>query len=197
MASLGHVAVGMLVGRVYRPESVQKAILPMLFFSGLALLPDLDLIGVGLGLPNVGACGHRGASHSLVVPLGVLLIVALAAPRMKLPRWRTAALSSLAVASHLLLDAMTVGSRGIPLFWPVDFQRFPAPWRPIPDAPCGLAFISMTGLKVACTELVQFFPLVLFALVPWRLAKPAVSPPLGNRPNHRPPAPESGLDRAA
>jgi inner membrane protein len=197
MASLGHVAVGMLVGRVFRPESVPKAILPMLFFSGLALLPDLDLIGTGLGVPNVGPCGHRGASHSLVPPLAVFMIALVAAPKMGFPRWRTAILSSLAVASHLLLDAMTVSSRGMPLFWPINFHRYETPWRPIPDAPCGLKFISMAGFKIACIELVQFLPLVVFAIAPWRMARRAIVPSVGNRPNQQASATDSRLTEAA
>ena len=166
MASLGHLAIGMLVGRLYRPESPARAAVPMAIFSGLSLLPDLDYVGVMLGVPNVGPCGHRGASHSLVSALLIMLAVAALAPRLKLPRWRAAIGVGLVIASHPILDAMTSIGRGVPLLWPFSFHRFESPWRPIPDAPCGLEFISMTGLRVACVEFLQFFPLLVFALRP-------------------------------
>src|SRR5262245_53050116 len=104
MASLGHVAVGMFAGRIYNPQPAARAVLPMVLFSGLALLPDLDYLGVVLGVPNVGPCGHRGASHSLVLPLMVGAMLFAAAPAMRLPRWRTAIFTALVTASHSLLD---------------------------------------------------------------------------------------------
>lgn len=145
----------------------------MVLFSGLALLPDLDYLGVMMGVPDAGPCGHRGATHSLIPPLVVAAIGAVVAARLALPRWRTAVLCGLAVGSHALLDAMTVGSRGVPLLWPLSFTRFEMPWRPIPNAPCGLDYLSREGLRVAVIELFQFLPLVLLALRPapgWRLS---------------------------
>ena len=130
------------------------------------MLPDLDVIGVMLGIPDVGPCGHRGATHSLALPILVGAIGAALAPRWNLPRWRLALISSLTVASHLLLDAMTTGSRGVPLLWPLSFHRFESPWRPIPNAPCGLEFLSALGMRVASIELLLFLPLLLVALWP-------------------------------
>src|SRR5450432_213926 len=90
----------------------------MAVFAGLALLPDLDYLGVMMGVANSGPCGHRGATHSLVLPvLGALAAFGLA-PWLKLPRWRAAAFCGLVVVSHALLDSMTTGSRGVPLLWP-------------------------------------------------------------------------------
>ena len=171
MASLGHVAVGMLAGRSLKKTSVRQALIPMLICAGLALLPDIDVFWVALGVPDHGPCGHRGAMHSLVPALLVTLVAAALAPRWGLPRWRTALICGLAVGSHALLDAMTTTSRGVPLFWPISFHRFEIPWRPIPCAPCGLAYASSLGLKVARIELVQFFPFLLLALRP--AGKPA------------------------
>ena len=166
MASLGHLAVGAFAGRALEVRSARKAAVPMLLFAGLSMLPDVDYLGVALGVPNHGPCGHRGASHSLVPALVISLIVAALAPRWNLPRWRTAAVAGLVVGSHLLLDAMTTSSRGVPLFWPITFQRFEMPWRPIPNAPCGLSYVSWQGFRVACTEYLQFLPLLLFAFRP-------------------------------
>ncbi|MES1205721.1 MAG: metal-dependent hydrolase [Pseudomonadota bacterium] len=170
MASLGHVAVGMLAGRFLVDRERSPPVVPMVVFSGLALLPDLDYVAVMLGWPDAGPCGHRGATHSMIPPLVVTLLVAAIAPRMRLPRWKTAALAGLTVASHVLLDAMTVSSRGMPLLWPISFARFEMPWRPIPNAPCGLDFLSLAGLRVASIELFQFLPLIVAALWPWPLS---------------------------
>ena len=149
----------------------------MLFCSGLSILPDLDYLGVMLGVPDVGPCGHRGATHALVLPLLVAMIAAAVAPRLHLQRWRLAAICGLVVASHPLLDAMTTGSRGVPLLWPITFHRFELPWRPIPNAPCGLEFLSAAGLRVASIELLFFLPLLLVALWPApRIRRPGAAP---------------------
>jgi inner membrane protein len=179
VASLGHVAVGMLVGRTLPPGSDRRTAGTMAVCAGLALLPDLDYLGVMMGLVDSGPCGHRGATHSLIVPLLVASLAAAISPRFNLPRWRTAVLCGLAVASHALLDAMTVGSRGVPLLWPFTFARFEMPWRPIPNAPCGLHYLSAQGLRVATIELFQFFPVLLLALWPRsrRTSTASPSPP--------------------
>jgi inner membrane protein len=167
MASVGHVAVGLLAARTLRPESTSRARVAMVVLGAVSLLPDLDYLGVALlGVPNVGPCGHRGASHALLPVLLVALVAAWLAPRFGLPRLKTAVLTAAVVASHGLLDAMTMGARGVPALWPFSFQRFVMPWRPIPDSPCGLAYLSMAGLRVAAIEALQFLPLLAFAFRP-------------------------------
>jgi len=96
------------------------------------------------------------------------MLAAATAPRLQLPRWRFSAISGLVVASHLVLDAMTFGSRGVPALWPLSFARFQLPWRPIPNAPCGLEYLSAAGLRVASIELLMFLPLLVVALWPSR-----------------------------
>ena len=177
---MGHVAAGLWIGRMYRRGSLKEAILWMLLFAGLALVPDLDYIPVALGAPNVGPCGHRGATHSLALPLAGAVASIVFARRFGLRAWPLAVATFVAIASHPLLDAMTTTSRGVPLLWPLSFHRFEAPWRPIPDPPCGLALISREGLRVAMVEAVQFFPLLMIALWPKRLTRLRVEP----RPPH-------------
>ena len=156
----------MCAGRAFSEKTAERPKLAMLVFGGLALLPDLDYLHVALGGLNEGALGHRGAAHSLVPPLAALLLALALAPRLHLPRWRFGIACGLVVASHALLDAMTIDSRGVPLLWPLSFHRFTMPWRPIPNAPCGLAYLSREGLRVAATEFLQFFPFLVFALRP-------------------------------
>lgn len=176
MASIGHVAVGLLAARTLRPESPSRARVAMAVFGGLSLLPDLDYFGVALGIADVGPCGHRGASHSLIPVLLVGLLAAWIAPRFGLPRLKTALLAAAVLASHGLLDAMTMSGRGVPALWPFSFRRFALPWRPIPDSPCGLDYLSLAGLQVAAIEAVQFLPLLIFAFRPAPRTSPCPAP---------------------
>jgi membrane-bound metal-dependent hydrolase YbcI (DUF457 family) len=82
---------------------------------------------------------------------------------------RVAVFAVAVLASHGLLDTLTDGGLGCALFWPVDLTRYFAPWRPIPVAPIGLAFLSPYGLMVSATELVLFAPLLLYAVRPARV----------------------------
>jgi inner membrane protein len=166
MASVGHLAVGMLLGRVYGGQTPARRWGAVAAGGGLALLPDADVVGLTLGLSDEGFWGHRGYSHTLVfaglVALGVFALL-----RRRVPDAGFAALLSFAaVASHCVLDAMTYDSRGIAFFWPLDDQRLTLPLRIIPPAPTGLAYLSWRGVEVTTVELVYFFPIAALALAP-------------------------------
>src|SRR5215471_7586098 len=115
MASFGHVAVGLLTGRLHGGGGKGKAgggetggggrpgvcsWKTMALFAGLALLPDADQVLVALGAWDRGTFGHRGASHSLPLALAIGLLAAYAAWRLGWPVVRTMVATSLAVASH-------------------------------------------------------------------------------------------------
>lgn len=173
MASFGHVALGLLAGRLHRgPAATPERRISwatMAAFAALALLPDADVILVALGAQDAGAVGHRGASHSLSVALGVGLLSALVARRRGWPVFRTALACTLAVASHAALDVLGHGGRGLPLLWPLSHARFESPWRIFPDAPRGLKLLSRPGLADLVTEFLLFLPATAYALWP-RLA---------------------------
>ncbi len=163
MATVGHVAVGLAAGRAYqhgRPPSWTAAAL----WSGLALLPDADVIGFALGVRYEDPWGHRGASHSLAFAIALGLLIGLAAGRFKGPAARTAFFAGIALGSHGFLDTLTDGGLGCALLWPFDLTRYFAPWRPIPVAPIGLGMLSPYGAIVVLVELAVFSPLLLFAL---------------------------------
>lgn len=176
MASFGHVAVGMLTGRLHggtkTPHARRCTWGTLLAFGFLAALPDLDVIAVALGAPDVGAVGHRGASHSLCMAVVIGLVAALFARRVGWPMLRTGIAVTLAVASHGILDAFGEGGRGIPLLWPFTEARFHSPWRVLPDAPRGLKLLSRPGLLDLALEFAVFFPMTAFALWPQRPAPP-------------------------
>ena len=168
VASLGHVAVGIFAGRAHGAQTSRESFALMASFSALAMLPDADVVGVAMGLPDVGPLGHRGFTHSLLFAIVVALAAAALARRIGLRPLYTGFFVFLVVGSHGPLDALTYHSRGVPLFWPISGERIASPWRPIPVAPTGLAFMSAKGFEVALVEVIYFLPLLLLSLWPRR-----------------------------
>jgi len=173
VATLGHVAVGLLAGRCFQRK--EKSGAPparnvgasMLLFSWLSVLPDIDVVAFSLGIAYSDPLGHRGATHSLVFALAVgVATAALAYRRFASSFVRLAVFCFVVIATHPLLDALTDGGLGVELFWPLSTRRFFAPFRFIPVAPIGARFLSAAGLSVALTELVYFAPVFAIALWP-------------------------------
>ena len=148
MASIGHVAVGMALGRYEAGgTSAPRLAGAMTLLSLLALLPDADVVAFRLGIPYSAPWGHRGASHSVAFALGVALV---------------------AVASHGVLDSLTNGGLGAALLWPFSHGRYFAPLRPLPVSPIGTGMLSSRGLYVVTVELLAFLPFWAYALWPRR-----------------------------
>ena len=178
MASFGHVAVGLLTGRLHGGGGEEKNGGPagngggkpgrpcswptLLVFTALALLPDADVALVALGACDDGACGHRGASHSLLVAIAIGLF----ARRLRWPVVRTVVAVAFAVGSHAMLDVLGAGGRGLPLLWPFSDARFISPIRIFPDAPRGLALLSIPGAINVAIEFAVFLPMMLYATWP-------------------------------
>jgi inner membrane protein len=170
MASIGHVLVGAAASKAYRTGQRTKLtpVAAAVVWSALSLLPDVDVIGFKLGVKYADPWGHRGATHSLVFALAVAAVVGLIAKAARQSFWRAALVAAAVVASHPLLDTMTDGGLGCALLWPFSNERFFAPWRPIPVAPIGPAFLSARGLRIALIELVAMSPFLIYALWPRR-----------------------------
>jgi inner membrane protein len=182
MASVGHVAVGLLLARAYPARSSGERHLARWGFTGLALLPDADVIGVSLGLADGSLWGHRGYSHSLVFAAVIAATVTWLVPRRDASRPLVMLLAFAAVASHGVLDALTFDSRGIPFLWPFHEMRIASPWRVIPPAPHGMAYLSQRALDVALVELLYFSAVFAVALAPrrwrWQVRGPCPRPAL-------------------
>ena len=157
MATMGHVACGLVAARVWRdrPPRLGESVL----WAVLALLPDADVMTLGT-IPYGAPFGHRGASHSLVAAAVGGLLAALFARGLRVPRSaRFGVLAGLVLASHGILDTMTYGGgRGVALLWPFEATRLWAPWRPIPIAPTGTAMWSRKGFWVLAVETAMFAP---------------------------------------
>ena len=119
-----------------------------------AMLPDFDVVGFKLGITYAAAWGHRGASHSLIFAFGLGLFAACLAPLLRCRAVTAFMVISLAVLSHIALDAMTSGGLGVAAFWPWDKTRYFLPWRPISVSPFSpSAFLSAHGAAVLMSEL--------------------------------------------
>lgn len=184
MASIGHVAIGMAAARFDRRVGPTRWTLfsAMVAWSALSLLPDADVLGFHFGIAYGDPWGHRGATHSLVfAALGGCVIGVAASTLLNRPGLRTGILAALVLASHGLLDTLTDGGLGCALLWPFSDERFFAPWRPLPVAPIGRAFLSSWGLRVALCEMAVFAPFFAYALWPRARRKLAAPDPQESR----------------
>lgn len=122
----------------------------------LSAAPDLDTIGLYLGVPYDSFLGHRGFFHSLFFSVVSGLAVGLLTQAwMAVPWWHLCIYYAIVLASHGVLDGFTSGGLGIAFFSPFDNGRYFFPWQPIQVAPIGVAaFFSRWGLRVLQSEMV-------------------------------------------
>ena len=132
-------------------------------FWGLSILcsvlPDVDVVGLALGIPYEHMLGHRGLTHSLTFALVMsLLVVRTGFPSVYLGSWIWWSLVThffLVTASHGVLDALTNGGLGIAFFAPFDNSRYFFPWTPLKVSPIGISeFFTTYGVEVLMSELV-------------------------------------------
>jgi inner membrane protein len=147
-----HAAVGAAFGVVAPLARRRGAFLAV--SAGLAMLPDLDVIGLALGVPSSSMWSHRGLTHSLVAALVVGFGLArLSVPSLVGARRALGLYFSAVMASHGVLDAATDGGRGIAFLAPFTAERWFLPWRPIAVSPLGLDVLSSSGAGVLESEL--------------------------------------------
>jgi inner membrane protein len=169
MAGIGHVAVGGALAHFADAGTRSRRVINAAALSGLALLPDLDVIGFKLGVAYADPWGHRGASHSVFFALATSTLLAVLLPNAFGSRVKTFILTALALASHGLLDALTTGGLGPALLWPFTDERYFFSWRPLPVAAIGARAFSGAGLKLMAIEAWRFLPLWVVAFWPQRL----------------------------
>jgi len=166
MSVLGHVAVGYAIARGamgMRPISSRIRPLVTVALIGVAVLPDLDVVGEEL----LGMAEHRGALHSIgaaALVAGIAFVVAWW--RAQPARWWAAAFFG-SMASHGILDLFSPGP-GVRILWPLTDARFEAPIRFLPTPPAGPDLLSPNGLVLLIAEALVFAPLVAWAWWRWR-----------------------------
>jgi inner membrane protein len=153
---LSHAVVGLAIAAGAPPSGPRIRL--ALAAAVCAVVPDLDVVTLWMGVRWGHVLGHRGISHSLpFAAVLAALVVALAfrgraRGRDYLRLW---AVLFVATASHGVLDAMTDGGPGIAFLAPWDRTRYFLPWRPIPVSPIGIArFFGARGLDIMRAEVV-------------------------------------------
>ena len=146
--AIAAVAFGAVCGRKIPGRAI--------FYGAVSsMVPDLDVLGFGLGIRYADPFGHRGFTHSLcfaAVWAALVTIVLFLKPTDR-SRWPAIWLFLfLATASHGLLDALTDGGLGVAFFAPFDNARYFFPWNPIAVSPIGARFFSPRGLAVLVSE---------------------------------------------
>jgi inner membrane protein len=127
--------------------------MPLLFWVMAGLLPVVPDFDSFSSQPYPSTLGHRGFTHSLLFALVIGLIAAGITYRyFRVSFWPLAGLFVLITASHGILDALTNGGVGIPLFWPFDAHRF-GPYGPIHVADIGMEFPDPRTSRAIRSEL--------------------------------------------
>lgn len=145
----------------------------VLFGAALAVVPDLDVVGLALGWGLDHPLGHRGLSHSLLAAAAIAGAATLALRLPRAARLRVWLVLALATASHGVLDACTNGGRGVAFLAPFSDVRTHFPLRPIEVSPIGVReFFTARGLDVIANELIWLWLPSLAALTAaWRLRR--------------------------
>jgi inner membrane protein len=169
--------------------------------GALAVLPDLDVVGLGVGWGLDHPLGHRGLSHSLAAAATLATIATTAvrgtsrggtaAVREPAPAaWRIWLLLFVASASHGVLDALTNGGRGVAFFAPFSAARWHFGVRPIEVSPIGVReFFTARGIEVMANELAWIWlPSALVLALAWLLGRFSDrGTPAARAPDPRPP----------
>jgi inner membrane protein len=166
---------------------------PVLLASALAIvavIPDLDVLAFGFGIPYEAPLGHRGFTHSLTFAAMLALLAAPALARLAgvpppfplPPRSRHSRLTQQlwlggllfsAIASHGMLDAMTDAGLGIGFFIPLDETRYFLSWRPLRTSPIHpAAFFGSQGVAILANEIrYVWLPVAVVLTASWVLRR--------------------------
>jgi inner membrane protein len=169
-----HAAAAAALGTLLRPPGPPARY----WIAGAvcAMVPDLDVIGLTLGVPWGHMLGHRGITHSLAFAAALAALVTWTAFRGEDGGAGIWLFLFLATASHGVLDAMTDGGSGVAFFAPFSAARYFLPWRPLPVPPLAFRFFSARGWHVFQAELLLIWlpsaVLALAATLAWRARRP-------------------------
>src|SRR4029453_8027669 len=131
-----HAAAALALGTAFRRPGR-----PLRFWlagAACAMAPDLDVIGLSIGIPWGHGLGHRGLTHSVAFAAVLAWVVTAVGVRGRAwagPRASVCVFLFMATASHGVLDAMTDGGSGVAFWAPFDDERYFLPWRATPVSP--------------------------------------------------------------
>ncbi|WP_133372147.1 metal-dependent hydrolase, partial [Sulfurirhabdus autotrophica] len=161
---ISHLAVPLALSVALGPDMVSPGL--MVLALACAVLPDIDAVGMWLGIPYDHTFGHRGFTHSFPFSVALAVMGAFFAPELGEERSIAFFLLLFSAASHGLLDAMTNGGLGIAFFSPFSNKRYFLPWRIIEVSPLNvMQLLSLRGLSVLGSEVrYVWIPCAVFGL---------------------------------
>ncbi len=156
-----HPAIALGLFPWFKPIRKTKYIL----LAGMLLTaaPDLDVIGLRLGIPYGDMLGHRGLTHSIFFAMAFCAVLTMVwSARQKIAKFPVWLYFTISMASHGALDAMTTGGLGVAFFAPFNNERYFFLWRPIKVSTLNIAhFFQGQGIGVLKSELLYIWPPVL------------------------------------
>jgi inner membrane protein len=161
---ISHLAVPLALSAALGTHLVPPGLL--LLALVYAVLPDIDALGLWLGIPYAHPFGHRGFTHSLLFSAMLAGVGALLAPELGTQPLLAFLLLFVCIASHGLLDALTNGGLGVAFFSPFSQRRYFLPWRVIEVSPLSVfELVSWRGLRVLGSEVrTVLMPCLAFGL---------------------------------
>lgn len=164
---LSHLAVPLALNVALGSDAMPAGLLALALVC--AALPDIDAIGMWLGIPYDHPFGHRGLTHSLPFAVALAGAGTLLAPAVGAESTIAFGVLLVSAASHGLIDAMTNGGLGIAFFSPFSHRRSFLPWRVIEVSPLRpSALFSRYGLRVLRSEMRWVWgPCLMLALAGW------------------------------
>ena len=149
---LSHLAVPLALSMALGPDIVPPGLMALAL--ACAVLPDLDALGLWLGIPYEHPLGHRGLTHSLPFAVALAWAGVLFAPALGADPLTAFWVLLPSAASHGLIDALTNGGLGVALLSPFSHRRSFLPWRVIEVSPLRPpALFSRRGLRVLRSEM--------------------------------------------
>ncbi|MDO9009041.1 MAG: metal-dependent hydrolase [Thiobacillus sp.] len=149
---LSHLAVPLALSVALGRDIVPPGLMALAL--ACAVLPDLDALGLWLGIPYEHPLGHRGLTHSLPFAVALAGTGVLFAPALDSDPLTVFGVLLVSAASHGLIDALTNGGLGVALLSPFSHRRSFLPWRVIEVSPLRpSALFSRQGFAVLRSEM--------------------------------------------
>ncbi|CUI03516.1 metal-dependent hydrolase [Massilia antarctica] len=149
---LSHPAIPLAIGLALGSRVIPARLL----VAGVvaSIVPDLDVIGMRMGIAYADQLGHRGATHSAVFAIVLGLLAAAFSGQLRASRLAAFLFVAASAVSHGLLDMFTTGGMGVALAWPLSDARLFFPVRVIRVSPLSLkTLLGARGMVVMLSEL--------------------------------------------
>ena len=152
-SAFSHAMVALAMGKAFQSKELSWRELVVGTFC--SIVPDLDVIGLYVGIQYGDMWGHRGLTHSVVFAalLAGCLVALWYRGKPAVAMMGLFLYFFFCTVSHGMLDAMTNGGLGVAFFSPFYTTRYFFPMRPVLVSPIGVSeFFSAYGVRVIVNE---------------------------------------------